>query len=201
MAWIEPREVTLHSGDRAVLRSALPRDARRVLDLTRASLADSAYLIQTPDEFVPSVRRTRAWLRRLLSSPTEIALVAEMHGEIVGLLDTVTEPRRRLAHATRFGLLVAAPMRNHGLGRGLVSMLLAWARGHETIERIELHVHADNTQARGLYASLGFVEEGVRRQAIKYEDGRYMDDVIMGLLLDPSGEAVSITAPSVAETA
>jgi len=197
MTWIGTSEIRLEAGEAVRLRSARPRDARGVLALTRASLTDSAYLIQTPEEFAPSIRRTRAWLKRLLASPSEIALIAEMSGEIVGLLDTVTEPRRRLSHATRFGLLVAGPVRSRGIGRAMVRRLIDWARAHEAIERIELHVHADNVSARGLYASLGFVEEGVRRRAIKYEDGRYMDDIIMALLLDrlpdPAGASESMS--------
>lgn len=195
MTWIETSEIRLRTGETLRLRNALPRDARGVLALTRASLADSAYLIQTPEEFAPSVRRMRSWLKRLLASPREIALIAEMNGEIVGLLDTVTEPRRRLAHATRFGLLVASAVRNRGIGRAMVRRLIDWARAHDSIERIELHVHADNASARGLYASLGFVEEGVRRRAIKYEDGRYMDDIIMALLLDELAESSGGSAP------
>ena len=184
MAWLEPSEIPLKAGNTVRLRSALPRDARGVLRLTRESLTDSDYLIQTPEEFAPSLRRTRSWLKRLLASPYEIAIVAELEGRVIGLLDTATEPRRRLRHGTRFGLLVAGAMRNRGIGRAMVRRLIEWASAQESIERIELHVHADNAAARGLYASLGFVEEGIRRRAIRYEDGRYMDDVLMALLLE-----------------
>jgi len=205
MAWIEPRATALRSGERATVRAGGPGDARGVLQLTGASLADSDYLIQTPDEFAPSLRRTRAWLRRLSRSETEIVLVAEIDRRIIGLLDTVTEPRRRLAHSTRFGLLVAAPWRDQGLGRALLSRLIDWARAHSTLERIELHVHADNVRARALYASLGFEEEGVRRRAIKYEDGRYMDDVLMALFVkEAAGASAGRSRPDrcrMAETA
>jgi len=189
MAWIEPDRILLKDGAAVTLRTGTPRDARGVLALTRASLTSSDYLIQTPEEFAPSPRHTKAWLRRLLAADREIALVAEAGGEIVALLDTVTEPRRRLAHITRFGLLVAEGWRGRGLGRAMIARLIAWAEQHPGLERIELHVHADNAQARALYTAMGFVEEGLRRKAIKYEDGRYMDDVLMARFVNAGHES------------
>jgi RimJ/RimL family protein N-acetyltransferase len=57
---------------------------------------------------------------------------------------------------------------------------LARERG---MERVELHVFAENVRARRLYESLGFVVEGTcpRRDKV---DGQYRDDIMMALVLD-----------------
>ena len=46
------------------------------------------------------------------------------------------------------------------------------------VELVQLTVVRDNEQARHLYASLGFREYGVEKNALK-QDGRYYDEVLM----------------------
>jgi RimJ/RimL family protein N-acetyltransferase len=48
----------------------------------------------------------------------------------------------------------------------------------QRVELIQLAVVQDNEQARRLYASLGFLEYGLEKNALK-QDGRYYDDVLM----------------------
>ena len=63
-----------------------------------------------------------------------------------------------------------------GIGRRLVEAVLDLAR--QRVELIQLAVVQDNEQARRLYASLGFLEYGLEKNALK-QDGRYYDDVLM----------------------
>lgn len=49
------------------------------------------------------------------------------------------------------------------------------------ITRIELEVRADNERAIGLYKSLGFQQEAVKRHAMRF-DGVYYDALQMSLL-------------------
>lgn len=68
-----------------------------------------------------------------------------------------------------------------GIGKALLNHFIAWVKKHPTLERIELHVHSDNRSAITLYETTGFQLEGTRRSAVKYEDGRVVDDHIMAL--------------------
>ena len=49
------------------------------------------------------------------------------------------------------------------------------------LHRIELHVFAENARARRAYQKAGFREEGYLRECV-FKYGRYMDDVVMGML-------------------
>ena len=78
------------------------------------------------------------------------------------------------------GLFVAA-LRGQGLGREITRLVVAWGFGGLGLHRIELEVLAFNTRAIRCYLACGFRQEGVRREAELYPDGR-KDLISMGLL-------------------
>ena len=49
------------------------------------------------------------------------------------------------------------------------------------LNRLQLEVYTHNPRAQRSYEKVGFVKEGVRRQAVKWRDG-YFDEVIMAVL-------------------
>ncbi|WP_406515938.1 GNAT family N-acetyltransferase [Streptomyces sp. NBC_00873] len=76
------------------------------------------------------------------------------------------------------GLAVADWARGSGVARGLLRAALALAR-NEGANRMTLRVLGHNAPARALYASEGFVVEGVLPGEF-FLGGRYVDDVMMG---------------------
>jgi ribosomal-protein-alanine N-acetyltransferase len=115
-----------------------------------------------------------------------------------GLLDAVGMPLRRVWLAESTGqvvgfavlgiaadvgefemLLVEESARGKGLGRALCQTAMQWAAGN-SVRRFELEVRESNAAARGIYASLGFVVQGVRP---RYYHHPTEDAVLMGLML------------------
>ena len=76
-------------------------------------------------------------------------------------------------------IAVAPELRGAGHGRALMTELLAEA-ARRGASQVFLEVRADNPPARGLYASLGFVEIGVRP---KYYQPEGIDAIVMQLQL------------------
>jgi RimJ/RimL family protein N-acetyltransferase len=62
------------------------------------------------------------------------------------------------------------------VGRKLAEAVIDYAR--QNVEILQLDVVSENEAARQLYASLGFVEYGIERKALK-QNGRYYDEVLM----------------------
>lgn len=84
--------------------------------------------------------------------------------------------------SAEFGILIGdADARGRGHGRAASEAVITYGFDELSLNRIELSVLDFNSRARKLYESLGFVEEGVRRQA-QYRNGAYCDVVVMGLL-------------------
>ncbi|NEX64031.1 GNAT family N-acetyltransferase [Noviherbaspirillum galbum] len=70
-----------------------------------------------------------------------------------------------------------------GIGRLATRFAVRYAFDELNMHRIELTLLATNERARALYASVGFREDGVLRQAC-YKGGRRLDVIVMSLLRD-----------------
>jgi len=184
MAYTPDTMITLKDGIECLLRNALPGDARDVRSFTIEAAKTSEYLVMLPDEITETHWRTREKLKRYLDAEDELVLIALDGPMVVGQLMAVKTKRARLAHGIDMGIAIKDGWRGRGLGRAMIEFMIKWAETAPRIERIELHVHSENHTAIHLYESLGFEHEGRRRKAIKYADGRYMDDLIMAKLLE-----------------
>jgi RimJ/RimL family protein N-acetyltransferase len=116
-------------------------------------------------------------------NPRDGVLVAVVEGEVAGYV--------RIQPATRFrssdhvlavnGVAVDPARQGQGIGRALIDAAIEEAR-RRGARRLTLRVFSPNERARRLYESAGFVVEGVLRDEF-FLDGRYVDDVLMALLL------------------
>ncbi|MEO0493909.1 MAG: GNAT family protein [Actinomycetota bacterium] len=70
-----------------------------------------------------------------------------------------------------------------GLGTAATSRVIDFVFDDLGLHRLELEVFAFNERARHVYEALGFVEEGVRRDAL-WQDGEFHDAIIMSILAD-----------------
>ena len=73
--------------------------------------------------------------------------------------------------------------RDHGIGTEVVRSLVQFGFRDLNLNRVSLHVFADNKRAIRTYEKVGFAHEGRLRQAA-HIDGRYVDLLIMGILRD-----------------
>jgi putative acetyltransferase len=155
------------------IRSAEPEDAAAIAALLGQ---EGVYegLLQAP--YSPNASRIEYHQK---VEARECRLVAMADGEIVGTAGLhLSGISLRRAHVRNLGLCVAREWQGRGVGRKLMTALLDWADNWGQVLRIELHVHADNERAKGLYESLGFVQEG-RHKGYSLKNGRYVDSFSM----------------------
>jgi ribosomal protein S18 acetylase RimI-like enzyme len=143
------------------LRAAAPADAARVNTLWQE--LERMHAALQPDFFRPPrpPGMSTLDLARLLQDPHRLLAVAEIAGEVAGLVhaqiyDTPPQPLltpRRRAHVDT--LIVDAAYRRRGLGRALVEQASAWAK-HRGAAEVLLTLWSGNRDAQGFYAALGF---------------------------------------------
>ena len=154
------------------IRTAVIGDGPRLVALDRATWSpENAVVPLWPED-------TDFFERR---NPDDV-LVAEQ-GATVGYLalgsPTPLECNRHVLHVQ--GLAVDPSAQRQGVGRRLVDAA-AEAAGRRGARKLGLRVLGGNSSARALYASAGFVVEGVLRDEF-WLDGRFVDDVFMARAL------------------
>lgn len=106
--------------------------------------------------------------------------VAVAEGRVVGWCDIRREARDAQAHGGVLGMGIVDGYRDRGLGRRLIGATLEAARA-AGFHRVELDAHGDNLRAIALYEKVGFVHEGIARDAVRL-DGRFIDSVRMAVI-------------------
>lgn len=117
--------------------------------------------------------------RKLRPTPNSFTLGAFADGKLVGAATLVRHEMRKLRHkADVFAVYVAPHARGRGVGRALMTELIARAREMEGLEQLTLTVSATQDEARRLYAGVGFETFGVEPRALKIGD-EYIDEEYM----------------------
>lgn len=96
-------------------------------------------------------------VRSELSNPLSYWLVAQEDGKLIGYVGSQSVP----PEADVMNLAVAPEWRNKGIGRALMTALIAQLHSRG-ITALFLEVRVGNLPAQSLYQSLGFVEAGRR---------------------------------------
>ncbi|MDH7563362.1 MAG: GNAT family N-acetyltransferase [Candidatus Bathyarchaeota archaeon] len=168
-------KVKLKDGRAVLVRRFEMGDKESLVDMY-ASLSDEALRWAMPPY-------TREIIERWLSNIQNlIVLVAVYDGKIVGHAQIL-----KYAHARRKGtgdliIYLHQDFHNVGLGTAMLRKLVEVAAA-EGMHRLGLHVIADSERAVHLYEKLGFQKEGIMQASYLGEDGKYRDEVVMGLLL------------------
>lgn len=160
-----------------MIRLAVAEDAPTLGAMARRIAQVPGQLASAPEEL-----RDQDFRDRILSSSDRSRfVVVEVEGVAAGYGILEGHKLAALAHVVFLTLAVNEDFQGRGLGRALMEELLAWARAHGQIEKVELQVRSSNVRAIGLYESLGFVEEGRKSRRLKVGNGEYLDDVYMAL--------------------
>jgi RimJ/RimL family protein N-acetyltransferase len=129
-----------------------------------------------------STESIREWVERRNKSSDDIVwIIAEKESNVcvghVGLYQI--DHRVRVGE---FAILIGDPLQwNKGIGRKVTARVMAYGFDELNLNRIELSVLASNERAIRLYEGLGFMREGVKRQA-QFRAGAYLDVVLMATL-------------------
>ncbi|KAH8832524.1 acyl-CoA N-acyltransferase [Flagelloscypha sp. PMI_526] len=105
----------------------------------------------------------------------EIRETGEMAGWVVSWLDNAKNRKGW------FGIVVLPQFWGRGYASQVITWLLEYAFDNLGYHRMGLHVFSGNMRAVELYRRLGFKEEGRVRETL-YCDGKWQDEILMGLL-------------------
>jgi RimJ/RimL family protein N-acetyltransferase len=140
------------------------------------SVHSTAVLGQPHD---PEVLRRWYSTRNEQDDRLDLAVVDRRTGECVGeVVLNEWEPENL---ACNFRILLGPAGRGRGLGTEATRLVVDHAHDALGLHRVGLEVYAFNPRARRAYEKAGFVVEGVRRDALRF-DGAFVDAVVMSRL-------------------
>jgi len=170
--------VRLRDGRSVLVRMLKLEDNEKLVEMY-AFLSSEALRWAMP----PYTRETiERWLGNLQNL---IAMVALDGDRIVGHAQITKFVRPRRMGTADLLIYLHQDFHSVGLGTAMLTRLLELAK-RDGLHRLNVDVMAENKAAVRLYEKLGFKVEGVKREAYLGEDGRYHDELIMGLILRES---------------
>lgn len=186
MATVSSRLTKITSGESCTVRNPERDDAQAWIDHAYAVMQESDFTKTEPEDLVSSVQEQETWFTTMNTNAGNLALLAEIDGHLVGILDCGAFKARRMSHVCAFAMSVRQQWWGQGVGTSLVQCLLDWSRTHPQIRKITMRALVKNERALALYKKFGFVVEGRFAQAIKTADGAFVDDYEMGLFVKPT---------------
>lgn len=160
------------------MRPAVPEDVEPRLELG-AEPAEILRFYGVSPEAVPPFTRAVAerWVQSLMEHPYAWIIEGRTMLGVVRL-DRVDFTDRRASLA--IGLLSSSEL-GKGQGTEAARRVLGYAFAELKLHRVSLRVLADNERAIRSYQKCGFQIEGRERETV-FLDGRWHDDLIMGVL-------------------
>ena len=181
---MEYREtITLKDGRTCILRNGTEKDGKAVLDNFILTHEQTDNLLSYPDESDITVEREAQFLKSRTESASEIEILAEVDGIVVGLagIDQVGS-KYKVCHRADFGISVDKAYWGLGIGRALMEACIECAK-KAGYEQIELNVVAENSRAIDMYEKAGFIEFGRNPRGFKSRLSGYQELVYMRLEL------------------
>jgi len=153
-----------------------------MLNLRSANPADIAFVMATeriPD-YVPILGQWEEAKHRIeMENPANAYFIGESKGEPEGfaIVQHLDDPMGNV-------LLRRTAMANpgRGLGREMMRLVAAAVFAHPRPHRLWLYVSPYNERARSFYLRLGFVEEGIMREAYINDLGERVSPHLMSML-------------------
>jgi RimJ/RimL family protein N-acetyltransferase len=167
--------VALKDGRRVKIRTYRPSDKEGLVSMYESLSKESLKWSMPP--------YNRERIERMTSDLENRIIVLGFDGErVVGHLQISLATNARFRGTGELFIYLHQDFQNAGLGAALMTEGIAQARTRR-VHRVELTVVAENHRAIRLYEKIGFQREGLKRENYLGEDGKYHDEVVMGILL------------------
>lgn len=183
MTRLFPRKITLINGQQLQIREARPADAHATIACLNQAGGQTDFLTFGANEFDVSIAREQEFIKWCRDTANALMLLAEVEGQLAGLLTLEGNPRPRLYHVADLGISLLQQYWGLGIGQQLLQAGLDWAAETGTIRKINLRVHEQNQRAIRLYELFGFQREGLVSREYQI-NGQFYANILMGLTLD-----------------
>lgn len=167
------------SGELVLLRPVTVEDVPALMPMLRD--AETTRLTGSHGEDEPDEVRTRAWYdtRGDQDDRLDLAVVERATGNVVG--EAVLNEWDAANESCNFRISLTPGAFGRGLGTEATRLTVGYGFERLGLHRVSLEVYAFNPRAYRAYEKVGFVPEGVLRDALLWE-GERVDATVMSIL-------------------
>lgn len=182
------KEKVILTGKRVQLRPITVEDAPAMF----ASLSDEETMRLTGTQENFTFEQVENHCRRVAEADdrADFAITLKDAGDYIGevVLNEIDDRNRTASFRIA---LAGKKWFGRGFGTEATRLILAYGFKTLNLHRIELEVYDFNPRAQHVYEKVGFVPEGIRRDALLWE-GKYQNAIIMSILEDEFLETVLV---------
>jgi RimJ/RimL family protein N-acetyltransferase len=176
------RSLSLRDGREAVLRTPRWEDLDDLLDMINSLVEEKADIIRGEKVTREEEASWFSSVLRRVETGEQFYLVAEVDAKVVANSEISQGSGSFDSHVGGIGIAIREGCRDVGLGTEMMRTLIEQAKSLG-LKVLTLCAFATNERAIRVYEKVGFVKTGgVPRKFLK--GGRYVDEVIMTLLLE-----------------
>ncbi|MGG2093588.1 GNAT family N-acetyltransferase [Bacillus sp. S13(2024)] len=175
---ISPKEFYIRN-TRYMIRSAMEEDAKNLSEVRLQIDGETENLDREKGEAYIDEAGFKKIIKEDTDSVSNLFLVAEVNGRIVGFSRCEGNKLKRTAHKVEFGVCVLQEYWGYGIGKNLLKESIHWADANG-IKKMTLYVLEMNAKAKSLYEGYGFEVEGILKNDKMLSDGNYYNTILMG---------------------
>ena len=157
-----------------IIRQIETDDARNFINLQEELFAESDFHYYGPDEQNLTVQQMKKMMTAWRKDNQATILLCILGGQFTGFLHIVRRPSSRTKHIAEVRLAVKQDFTNKGIGSALLAQAEHWAK-KQKVERLEAAITPNNEKAIALFERSNFQLDGLRKNALKFEDS-YLDE-------------------------
>jgi RimJ/RimL family protein N-acetyltransferase len=176
----EPRRFTLKDGREAVLRNPDPeRDAAAMVKYLTDTAAETEFVLRYPEECSRyTVESERSFLEGFNANPNSLFLTCFVGERLAGNCELQFNTQIKYRHKASVAIALYREFWGQGIGTAMFRAMEEVAR-QRGVMLLELEYIGGNERGRGLYEKMGFRITGVRPDAIRLKDGRFLNEYMM----------------------
>lgn len=168
-----------------MIRLAKEADAEAIMNIRKEIILSentTKFFIVSPKKLPNDIDAEREKIRKS-NEKGNLYIVYEVDYKVVGFLLFNRYELERLQHAGTMGMGIKEAYCNQGIGTKLIEFLISWAKGQKGLEKICFRCLPSSTKPIRLYTLIARSLTETTPKQIKYEDGSYGDDVLMGFYI------------------
>ena len=176
--YYQAKEFTAKDNLKVVLKTPEVTEAADLLEFIRRVADQTPFLLSSSEDFNFPVEKEEAFLKAQIETK-DYFIAVYVDNKIVGDCGLSFMRHVKDRHRCTIGITIDEKYWGKGIGSLLFDVMIDLAKNTEGIEQIELGVISINDRAKHLYLSKGFEKTGVIKNALKLQDGTYLDEEMM----------------------